>query len=310
MGEIAGSLPGTLQYSVLGALTSLLQLCIRSPKLVPQLEVLAEILPRGMLAGLLTGSGRTAAPTPKSTSPAAFGAAETSPADLSPLLHSPDPVDRPAELSGEERCPCSVLTWLLAPGSRGSLVLVQGFIEELLHTMSFITGYMMNPGRTLYRICKTFLKQSRPTLVVGARLPFTYATRHCAPLQAAECAGRSDHTSARSSMNCTSFIEHLELDRLDACRQLLWLKLCRADSLSSKLVCQASNDCGQQVLAAVWSEVYVMAEQDASKRDNVFRLLQLRDARVTASRLLLAATFAIGEGRCWLQHPLRAEVTP
>ena len=44
IGEIAGSLPGTLQVSVLGVLTALLQLCISCPRLVSLLEVLAELL--------------------------------------------------------------------------------------------------------------------------------------------------------------------------------------------------------------------------------------------------------------------------
>ena len=59
----------------------------------------------------------------------------------------------------------------------------------------------------------------------------------------------------------------------------------------------------------MWSEVQVWAEQDARARDTTYRLLRLRDARVSASKLLLAATCAIGEGGRWLQHPLRAEVT-
>lgn len=56
------------------------------------------------------------------------------------------------------------------------------------------------------------------------------------------------------------------------------------------------------MLAALCSEIYLEAE-----RGNVWRLLL--ELRRTAPRLLLAATYAIGEGQPWLQHPLRVKVT-
>ena len=191
MGEMAG-LPGMLQHSVLGVLTALLQLCISCPRLVPQLEVLAELLPHGVLAARLTGSGRT------------------DPASRSDGL---------ADLGPDERFPCSGLMWLLAAESRGLRAAVGGFVGELLHAFSFLTGYMLNPGGRLPDPCKTSLKRPRPALVVGARCPFSHPTCYCALLQAAECAVRPNNTS----FSCAGFIEYLELDRLYVCRQLQWL---------------------------------------------------------------------------------------
>lgn len=185
MGEITGSLPGTLQGTVLAALVAFLQLCIKRPLLVPQLEVLAVLLPCDVLAVRLTGSGNTAALATESTSSAAFSASETSPADST--LHRQDPMDRPAEMGGEDRVPCSALRWLLAPGSRGSLLAVEGSIIELIHELYYTADHVLYPSTALYQCMndKMLLGECRTAVVVGSRCPSSRPTCHCSPLQAA-----------------------------------------------------------------------------------------------------------------------------
>ena len=202
-GEITGSLWGMLQGDVLGALTAFLQLCITYPLLVPQLEVLVALLPRGVLVARLTGSGTSAAPAPTSTASAALSAAQASPAEVNPPLHCVDPVARPAKTGGPKQLPRSALWWLLAPVSRGSLAAVQHFVAKLIHVLDFTVGYVLIPSRVLQQIGKMLLGGSRTAVVVRNRCSSLHPICDCSPLPAAENALMSDahQSNASVSMN-------------------------------------------------------------------------------------------------------------